>query len=213
MPRRGGAGRRKRARRAPAISTGAAAMTLARSALKGFKYLKGLLNVEYKNYDKSFSPTTDSTGTVTVLTDITQGDAQTNRNGNSCRLKSLLFNYTMVKNGSASTTFVRLIIFQWFDDTNPTVTTVLEGANVNSPLSIANSNKYRIKYDKKVDLDAAAKTSFMGEYYRKLNYELKWTAAGSTAYKEGHLWVLALSDQATNVPTVSIQTRVRFVDN
>lgn len=195
------------------VKGASAAYSLAKAAYRGVQFVRGLVNAEYKNYDLSFSPTTDTTGSVTPLTNVTQGVASTNREGNSCRAKSILCNYTVTKNGAASSTFIRLILFKWNDDTNPTVTTVLDSANINAPMSIANSDKYKIMMDKRIDLDSAVRISYMQKYYRKLNWETKWTAAGNTAYKEGHIWLLAISDQATNTPTVSFYTRFRFIDN
>lgn len=58
-----------------------AAYTLARGAMKGLSYVKSIMNVEHKYNDTAATPAVDTTGTVTCMTPIAEGDDNNARNG------------------------------------------------------------------------------------------------------------------------------------
>lgn len=193
---------------------------MARKAYKGFKYLKSVLNVEHKTYDRydntNISP--NNSGIVYCLTNIAQGVAEGERVGNSILAKSVKFD-AVVKQNSAQTAPVslRLILFRDREGNNgsvPAVLDVLKSATVNSEFVTVNRDRFQILADKKFSLPVVAQAQDkMIKIYRKLRHHVKYTGSGTTDYDEGQIWILALSDQGSNNPNWYMSSRFRYIDN
>lgn len=125
---------------------------------------------------------------------------------------------TITLNPSASTTFVRMIIFRVLKpaSTLPVVSDVLATVFVQSPLNMSNSRSFRILTDKLLKLDVNGEQTRTVNLFQKVNDHIKFDTSGASAQanaEEGHIFLLLLSDQATNTPSVAWYNRLRFYDN
>lgn len=88
------------------------ALELATKAAKGVWYLKGLVNAEKKFFDQStVSNTVTWNGLIIPLTNVTQGDTEQNRDGNSIFLRSIDFRMIAYLRGAATSDTLRVICF------------------------------------------------------------------------------------------------------
>ncbi|MGN7614506.1 hypothetical protein ACQZV8_20750 [Magnetococcales bacterium HHB-1] len=187
--------------------------------LKDLRFLKSVINVEHKFVDKDLAGAVSSTtGSITPLSNLAQGDDYNARNGRSIKLSSLHVRGTVNANASATTTKVRLIIFndRVSNGSTPAITDVLASSDPMSFLNLNNTSRFKIIYDRLYrltdDQDNSVKTFRCN---KKLGWHAKYngSAGNVNEMQTGHLWFLILSDQATNTPSVDIHTRLRFVDN
>ena len=72
---------RRRARRAPWYRRKYNAVQLATKALRGIRYVRGLVNSEMFHYQKSGTSSLFSGGTILPVTDIAIGDTAVTRTG------------------------------------------------------------------------------------------------------------------------------------
>ncbi len=195
------------------------AWELAKTAYAGFKRLRSLVNVEFKDYDKELNVATGTTALVTQVMDIGQGDTAVTREGNSVLLKSIMVNTRITRNPAATTSTVcRLILLIWDDEDVPVVGDVLDGTAsfaVDAPLNIVGTQAHRFKIlaDEKFVLtsgDDVALTS-IGNF--NMMVHTRWTSGTATAVSMGHPYLIQVSSDGANSPTFTSEMRVRFIDN
>jgi hypothetical protein len=129
--------RRRRYKKTSFYHCAKTAKDYAMLAYNGVKYLKGLVNSELNSVDSSDSPTGPSTSeSVTHLTAIAQGDAQSQRTGNSILVKSVYIRGIWEIHASASSTFLRFLLVkdnQQVSNTSPTADDILQNVQIESP--------------------------------------------------------------------------------
>lgn len=187
--------------------------TKANIALKAVGQLASLLNVEYKKVDVAMSLTPDTTGAVQHISGITQGDGASNRDGNQVKMKSLQVRATIARHASATGTFVRLAIVKDTDNqgADPTCADILESVAVTAFTSYNNRRRFIIIKEWIIDL--GDRTTATIEWYKKLTMKLNFSDTAATDTTDNHLYLMHLSNEATNKPTVIIKTRIRYLDN
>lgn len=193
--------------------TAATALT----ALKIAKTVKDMVNVEYKYKDFNADTTIDNTWDIGMINIVPQDDTATGRDGDSIRMKSVQIEGTATINPSATTTQVTFAIVQWKNPNSSNLTALNVFAN-NGFNSLRNAQKmsdYRILYKKKLALSINGTRSINFKMYKKINLQSKWTGTtGSyTECMKNGLWVLIISSEATNTPTVEYEGRIRYIDN
>lgn len=192
---------------------------VAMGAWKTAKYLKGLVNVEFKKYDKSGTGTINSTGAITHITDIAQGDTDQSRNGNSLLLKSINLKFQIAMNGSSAGSIVRCLVFhdkQQVGDTSPSVSDVLDGDAVSpllAPLNNLTVGRFSILFDRMYKMGNSSDPIKIIKMYRKCLSHVRFNGTASTDIQKNGLYFLLVSNEPTNVPTVSYQSRLTFIDN
>lgn len=182
------------------------------------KYLKNLINVEFKLYDNNTSAQVLSTTAFEVtLNNIVQGDGNNSRDGNSMRVKSLQCDGSIVR-GSVDAN-VRLL---WCIDLQPTsgaptyasLFNTIAGDTTVGLRNLDNRGRYVILKDKTYHLTSNS-PNLQIHYYRKL--DLKTIYAGTTAaYSDVHkngLFFVAVANVAANGPILNCKNRIRFIDN
>lgn len=194
--------------------TAATALT----ALRLAKQVKGMVNVEYKFFDNSYTLNPDnSTLAVEGLNAIGQSDAVNGREGNKIRCKSIQMNFTVKKHASATNTVVRLLLLMSKDkDTAPTVTTIIDTVTgsercLNPRADVGRKDFVTLK-DWTCVFQANQEIKRL-KYYKRCSIPITWTSSTSTAFKENALYLVALSNEATNTPTINGYSRLRYVDN
>lgn len=185
---------------------------------KDVKTLKGLVNTEYKNKEVGTSATPSTTGTLTLLNGLAEGDDYNNRDGRSVRFKSLQISLATVLHASATTTRIRWAIVLDRDASN-----TVNSASIysNEYASFRNlDNRRRFTFLKEgyftMALYNGAPTPKIIDYYKKIDIHTIYDDSNNgdiTDIRTNALYLYTWSDQATNTPTVGITTRLRYIDN
>lgn len=178
-------------------------------------FIKGLVNSELYTADTTANINPSSTGSIIPLNEIAQGDDVGNRTGNSILAKSLLIRIIAAMNATAITTFVRIIVFQDTSSlgTLPTVGDVLQTVSTTAPLDVDHFGRYVILRDKLLSMDDSSRQTFNLKWFLRLNTHIKFTGTTASDYYKNSLFMLILSDQATNTPSLEYNVRLRYHDN
>lgn len=190
--------------------------SLASKAYKTAMYLKGLINVEKKFFDTNNTATdVINTGVIEQLTNIAEGSDYNNRTGRSVKATSNWIQLEFRQHASATQTHLRylIVIDKENQGTTPAVTDVLKSANVYSPMNIDNGSRFKVLLDKRFSFDSAGTTICQRKHFKKLFHHIKWKGTNGTDEGEGQLYIVLVSNEATNKPGFSYTNRVRFIDN
>lgn len=185
-------------------------------AFKGVNYLKGIINSEKHHHTLNSSVTPSTSGSVISLHEIAQGDTDSTRTGNSILAKSLAFRFLINMNPSATQTYVRILLIQdkqQIADTGPSITDVLHSASVQSLLLIQHIGRFQVLHDQVVDLDNSLRTTKMTKLYKKLHTHIRYNGSAASDIQKNGYYLMVLSNEATNTPTVFYNTRLSFYDN
>jgi len=204
------------------------ALELAKKALAGLAYVKGMINCEKHKMEFSdvSGPNISNTGTIYHLTGVGQDDTDSGRTGNSLLARGLYFSYT-IRNSTSSplaVTTVRVMLIQdqqQISDTGPgSVTGILEYASgprvVNSALDSSTVGRWNILYDKRHELDTINNPQDMVSTYIKLRTHLRYNGAGPGDIQKHGIYAVFLSSDAagTSNPIIyQMQSRLYFYDN
>lgn len=208
--------RRRYRKKNPYVSTAAKYAGMAYTAYKGVKYLKGLVNSEKHFRDFNSATSIDDSGQIFVFTTIAQGDDVGDRNGNSILVKGLFGRLSFDKHASATSTYIRVIFFredQQVADTAPGVTDVLETSAFDSALNLDTRGRFKILKDMVVTLDSAKNTNAFKKFNIVINKHMKFNGSANTDIQKGGLYMLMISNEATNTPTIGAKVRISYHDN
>jgi len=182
--------------------------------------LYGMVNVEYKVKDLVATATPSTSGSLTLLNGLTKGDDYNNRDGRQVRWKSIQMYLRSTIHASATNTSIRAIIFidKQASETAPTVASLLDittASGVDAFRNLSNRKRFVILADKRVTLntDFPEKTT---RYYKKIDMKQIFDDSDAGTVSDvttNSLYVLFISDEATNVPNVIHNFRLRFIDN
>lgn len=222
-----------RKRRQPWYNKKYNAMQIAKTAWKGVKYIKSLINVEKGFFDtQRVSSAQTSTATIANLTNLAEGDDYNNRTGNSILLQSLLLRMVVSVNPDATTgaQILRYILFQDNDQrgTDPTVSELLEDPTAGtrlicSPLLHTVYKRFNVILDKTIVVSPPAQTSGPAnilnykviKHFKKFkNNHVRYqsTAGADASNWEGAMYLLTVSADSTG-PLVTWTNRIRYTDN
>lgn len=192
---------------------------LARKAWSGLKYLRTLVNVEHKKFDGTHTATVGTSPTsIFNPTAIAQGDTDQTRNGNSILCKSLWVKGSVTLHASATVSQVRIIVSvdkQQTADTAPSFTDIIDPTfsdNIHAPLNNETVGRFTILRDFIVTVDTNKPVKEF-KIYKKMLHHMRFNGALSTDIQKGGIYVSAVSNEATNQPTVLSASRLTFVDN
>ena len=202
----------------PSLSTLQKTAVTAHVAMKTAKTAMSLLNVELKHFDtaQTIYPYTSNFSTV-ALFNIPQGDADNQRNGEKLRIKSLNITGVVVKNGGVANTLVKFVLVKCptvHSDTSPGTQVYVD------PLMCTFRNmdftkKYSVIWTKTIALNTIS-TKKLFDKYIKLNIPVSYTSSAGDSVEANQYFLMVTSDQANNaasLPTITLKTRVRYIDN
>lgn len=189
-----------------------------RDMWKSISYLKGLVNSELFKKDTSFDTTVDTTGSVTHLSDIGQGDTVSGRAGNSIFARSLYWRCLITINPTLKPTYIRLMIIrdrQQQGDTSPAIGDVLQTVSIQSPLDVStNQGRFDILMDRVIKLDDASRQTVFTQKYLRMRSHIRYNGTASTDIQKNGLYFMAFSNEdVTDAPTVSWNARLAYHDN
>lgn len=187
-------------------------------ALKIAMATRALVNVEYKLHDVGVALTPSSSGLVSAISLLPQGDTTLTRDGNSVKMTSCQIRIRATQHSSAADTMVRVILFSDSQQQGvvPTVASVLAGADPDGfPNIIDFPSRFQIVKEWNIQLSNTGMASANRQSYFKMNHHLKFEGSGSTQaeQRKGNLYLLSISTEATNTPTVQLDARLRYIDN
>ncbi len=181
--------------------------------------LKGLINTEFKTVDVSSATAISSTGSVLLLNATIAGDGFNNRDGRMIRCKSIQYALNVIMEpATAVNTSTRVIVVI---DTQPngvlmTIAELLNGSNTIDFRNLDNRKRFVILTDRVVTQSATANTLNQLTWYKQIDMKTIYddSNAGTIADIESNaLLMILISSEATNTPTVQVETRMRFIDN
>ncbi len=194
----------------------------AKKALAVARQVKGMLNTERNFLDRQLTNSAVSTtGQLFSVILMAQGDTSNLRQGDQVKLVHIRYDATYKIHASATQSNLRIIIFvdKQANGALPTVANLLTDVTASdgivSGYNPDNKYRFRVLYDKVVQLDQAGKQSGRRSFRKKLNLRIRYgTNAGDiTDLNSTNLLFLILSDEATNTPTTTQFIRTLFVDN
>lgn len=222
MGRRYGKGRRgkKRSTKVYGQSMAGKALSLALKVAKGLALIRGMVNCEKQYVDTNQTgQVVSNAGQITNLSAIAEGDDVSQRKGNSILARSLYLQADVVGNAVNTTNMLRCIIFQDQENTgtDPTVADILQFTGsalaVESPLNIDHIARYKILLDKKFVFTTTGHMRTNFKKYLNLHTHIKYTGTASTDIYRGQIYILWISDVATNDPSVTWNARLGYYDN
>lgn len=211
--------KRRRPIRKPAKTSSVAstAFNIAKYAVKGFKFIKGLINVEKFKFDTTWNTTAASSAGVTHINAIAQGDGDSGRTGNSLLMKYLYMSLNIVRNSAstASSDTVRVVVVidkEQVGDTTPAYNAVFEA---NNPLALINKNnvgRFTILYDKFYNLTSNSPAVQIKEMI-PLNMHCRYNGTASTDIEKNGLYVMWIGGSLSNEPSFAGNARLAYYDN
>lgn len=192
---------------------------LASKAWSGVKMLKGIINSEKHTLDTGItSGAIDYNGSVTNLNSIAQGDTRVNRQGRTVLAKYLSGRIAIYNNATAGSCTVRLFIVcdKMNQGSAPSVSDILEGVGANTaPLSALkqiNTQRFKILWSRLTTTDTNNPIQLF-KYYLPMSTHLYFDGANATDYQKNALFLVMISDQQTNTPSINLYNRLAFYDN
>lgn len=187
---------------------------------KKVKFLSGLINVEKKFFQTSFSGVVSNltSSYASVLSDIPQGDDINNRNGRSILWDSLNIHWSAKISASATNTLLRITIVC---DKKPDVGGVNYGTIYTTGGTVlghidkgGEGDRFVILRTFLVRLNAGEGLSQTGKLFIGLKgIHQIFDGTGATDREKNSLWIVAISDEGTNFPTLAYDCRLSFYDN
>lgn len=179
--------------------------------------LASKLNVEYKYHDASVTGyITYGSPTILCLTGIDQGDTETTRDGNQCKMVSLSCRWTITPNAASDKTVVRAIIVMDTETQSGAtfgITDLLDTGTGTSFPNYDNRRRFKILWDKLFVTGGNADIPKAGKYYMKRTLTLNYDGSSYTNTVNNHLYLVLISNEDTNTPAVTWKNRIRFLDN
>jgi hypothetical protein len=181
--------------------------------------LKNLINVEFKSHLHQTNTSPSTSGHVSYVTNVDKGDSISQRDGDQIRLKSIETRGMYTLNPSATSTTVRLmwVLVKNVNGATPAIGDIIETLGSSDVSSLRNLEYRRnvvILKDMVMVLNSDTPKRYV-KYYRKMDAKLLYNGSATdvTAAESNSVFLVQISDEATNTPTVELNTRVRFIDN
>lgn len=184
--------------------------------------LARMVNVEYKVNRAAIGSVISNTGIITNLTVINQGGTYQQRIGDSIKPMRLSGRLGITMSPSATDTTVRLILFRAKQENeNPPAVlggqygyldNVSGGLTYLAPKSWPNRFHFKTIYDKLITLNHEGKSSYTKDWDFKLYGHVNY-APGQTDIEDGGLYLLMVSNENSNMPTIQFTYSLTFTDN
>lgn len=187
------------------------------------RFVKRVKAIANKAGEKKFFATTsggfqgiDWTGTITSISDVSQGDTDVTRDGDQIYIRSLEMSWEVAVGDTYN--IVRLIVLQWFPATTPTISDILltSGNNdsVLSPYSHDTRFQFKVLYDRKIHVNTdRPNMSLRFRIWRNFRFRrIQYIGGGTTG--QNKIYILKISDSgAVPNPTMANFAKMNFSDN
>lgn len=200
-------------------------ISLASRAFKLAKFVASIVNVEYKHLDSTVytGSSIPTTGAISLLTGITQGDTSSTRNGNSVKGKSISLKFESTCGTAITTQRFILFLDKNSNGVIPTATELLVSDHYLSPYNDDNmGSRFIVLDDKRIAMGfndttnhySAGATTKDFSFFHKLNGHIKFdgTTAAIADCVSGHLYLYAVAS-GNNTSFTSCRSRLLYIDN
>lgn len=172
--------------------------------------------VELKYHEQVDSMTAISySGTVTCLSTIARGDADTQRDGD--RLSPLYMDLAYWINGEVYSGIIRMIIFRWLPATVPTATDIITAVGTDRACTQFyehdQRSQYNVLYDNTVTVsnNGGSELKVVRKHIKLGRKQIDYTAGGTTGSNQ--FYVLYLSDRSlATSPSGFLRARLSYTD-
>ena len=191
-------------------------MSLAAKAAKGVWYLKGLVNSEMLHNQQTGSTTVPNTGVLTLLNGMAQNDTSSGRTGNSILMRNVFLRLVLKQHVNATSTVYRVMLVldkQQVSDTLPTITNILETFSPIAPLATASVGRFKVMKNWFFTTDDTKSQTRILELYKQFRFHTKYNGTANTDIQKNGLYLVVLTDQAVNTPTLDFTWKVGYHDN
>lgn len=176
---------------------------------------------ELKFYDQAAYAATVVTSAGLVISldgPIPSGTGQSQRTGVQVREHTSLWKLGIAVNTTAVVNYFRMILFTWKDTiaaNYPTVSTVLQTAGWQYPYNNDYKKNFIVHHDKLYSLAVGSDQLIVDECLMDLRGIVTQWDADTTTDNPIHnaLYVLFISDQSTNGPTMTFHHRLKYMDS
>ncbi len=200
------------------------AYDLAKRTWRGLNEIRKFINIEEKFSDTSVNLNPDQSGSLTCVTQLAQGTTMNTRVGNSIKVQRLEILGRVAANSSITTfSVVRVMVVRDMEGQGsaPAVSDILEtvgtSAAPRSPHDWLNRKRFAIVHDELIVLSANSGGNMAQTFTFKQNLErhvlYRGTSAAAASDGEGSIYVVAVSDEATNTPSVGLVARIIYTDD
>jgi len=199
------------------------AWSLAKRTASGLNEIRKLINVEEKVIEVDYASNTfDTSGDLVSISTVVQGLDYNQRVGNSIKLQEIEINARIFMNTTSGNTVYRFLVVRDLDGygTTPAVSDILANGvgSATAPLAIKdflNRKRFSILFD---EMGTLSPQGERGVYITvKMEHAGHILYLGSTAAAasngKGSLYILVLSDETVNMPSLAFQSRVTFTDD
>lgn len=171
--------------------------------------------IEYDHKITAGSGAVSTTGTVFPLHLIPQGTGDSERIGDKITVRNILGRVSFIMNSSATNTLFRFIIFQdkqQVGDTSPGISDVLATSSTLSSLNTNAAGRFKVIKNWFFQMDSVKGATKTIQFYKKVNTNLRFNGTLNSDIQKNGLYVLLLSDQGTNTPTVYYNFKIGYAD-
>lgn len=189
------------------------------------KLNKKIGKVEWKQCDFTMGLTdVDSAGAIYQISGIAAGMVVGTRIAESVQARNWSLRFQFTDGGATAVNYpaIRIILFR--DNFNqgalPALTEVVDTLTMTSLRNLENSKRFKVYYDKIINLGRSTNPALSYSQYRKVNIKLNHimkfdgATAAVTDTREGSLNILVFSNcPAGTAPEFSYASRIRFTDS
>lgn len=211
-------GKRKYKRAHQWANTPQTPLALAKQALAGVRHIKGLVNSEMLHTDTSLTLGSNQSQ-IFSLCQIAQNDTDSGRTGNSILLRNIYIRGLLEINTSVTAnTRVMLALVkdtQQVADTTPAVLDVFNTQSPESMLKLGTSGRFKVLYRKTYVLSPASGGRNAIEFtkYWKVYQHIRYNGSANTDVQKNGYYLVVISSEVTNFPSVSLISRLGYHDN
>lgn len=176
-------------------------------------------SIEVKEITNQSTGSVSSTGSVTSMTAIAEGDDLSQRTGRKVQLKSIqirgFLTNTDLTNADASIVRMMIVRDNTYKSTAPLIADILQNS-VPYALRTQEPEKkkaYTVLYDKLMGVDLNSRNQIIFEKYKKVSGEVIFDGTSSATGNKGGLYLLLVSNRSSDLPICNLQVRVRYTDS
>lgn len=191
---------------------------LALQAYKGVKYLKGLVNSEMLHVDSSLILGSVQSK-IFSLCEMAQNDTDSGRTGNSILLRNIYIRGLLEINPAVTANSRVLICVvkdtQQVNDTTPVVLDVFKTNSPESMLAMNSAGRFKILYRKTYVLSPASggRNAIEFNKYFSMRQHVRYNGPANTDIQKNGYYLLVITSEVTNFPSVSLTSRIGYHDN
>lgn len=192
---------------------------IALQALNAAKYIKGLVNSEMFHRDTQLTLGSAQNG-IRHLTAIPQGDGPSERTGNSILLRNIYIRGSIQINSSTlANTRVSLVLLkdtQQPSDLLPIMSDIFQDyTDPETMLSTTTFGRYKILWRRNYVLTpvSGGKNAVEIIKYWKVYDHVRYNGTTSSDIQKNGYYLVMLTSEITNYPTIILNTRIGYRDN